>query len=290
MKLLFILLDINWMCWLPILGWMLGAFILGWLLKHLFGGNNNKVNELLGDISQLKTQHQSAIGTHTNNYNALETKFNALQKSYSSANASNEAALKAELANFKLALDAANNKPAIEKIVEKRVEVPVEKIVEKIVEKRVEVPVEKIVEKRVEVPVEKIVEKIVEKRVEVPVEKIVEKIVEVPAPIAMSAPTEKDYRVISSLFGAKIVENDLKLVEGIGPKIEELFHAAGYKTWASVAAAEPDALKAILEAAGERFKMHNPATWPRQCQLMVDEEWGELKKYQEFLDGGVDPV
>ena len=84
--------------------------------------------------------------------------------------------------------------PPVEKIVEKRVEVPVEKIVEKIVEKRVEVPVEKIVEvpvekivekiveKRVEVPVEKIVEKIVEKRVEVPVEKIVEKIVEVEPP------------------------------------------------------------------------------------------------------------
>lgn len=74
--------------------------------------------------------------------------------------------------------------PPVEKIVEKRVEVPVEKIVEKIIEKRVEVPVEKIVEKivekRVEVPVEKIVEKIVEKRVEVPVEKVVEKIVEVP--------------------------------------------------------------------------------------------------------------
>ena len=64
----------------------------------------------------------------------------------------------------------------VEKIVEKTVEVPVEKIVE--VEKVVEVPVEKIVEKTVEVPVEKIVEvpveKIVEKVVEVPVEKIVE--------------------------------------------------------------------------------------------------------------------
>ena len=54
----------------------------------------------------------------------------------------------------------------------------VEKIVE--VEKRVEVPVEKIVEKRVEVPVEKIVEKEVIK--EVPVEKVVEKIVEVEKP------------------------------------------------------------------------------------------------------------
>ena len=61
------------------------------------------------------------------------------------------------------------------KVIEKIVEVPVEKIVEKVVE----VPVEKIVEKEVikEVPVE--VEKIVEKEVikEVPVEKIVEKIV-----------------------------------------------------------------------------------------------------------------
>ena len=77
----------------------------------------------------------------------------------------------------------------VEKIVEKevRVEVPVEKIVEK--EVRVEVPVEKIVEKevRVEVPVEveKIVEKVVEKevRVEVPVEKIVEKEVRVEVPV-----------------------------------------------------------------------------------------------------------
>ena len=66
--------------------------------------------------------------------------------------------------------------------VEKRVEVPVEKIVEKRVEVPVEKIVEKIVEKRVEVPVEKIVEKIVEKRVEVPVEKIVEKRVEVEPP------------------------------------------------------------------------------------------------------------
>ncbi|KAJ6472662.1 coiled-coil protein [Mycena vulgaris] len=72
----------------------------------------------------------------------------------------------------------------VEKIVERVVEVPVEKIVERIVE----VPVEKIVERIVEVPVDRIVEVPVEKIVEVPVEKIVEveriveveKIVEVP--------------------------------------------------------------------------------------------------------------
>ena len=67
----------------------------------------------------------------------------------------------------------------VEKIVEKVVKVPVEKVVEKVVVK--EVPVEKIVEKIVEVPVEKAVEKEVVR--EVPVERIVEKIVEVPASV-----------------------------------------------------------------------------------------------------------
>lgn len=90
-----------------------------------------------------------------------------------------------------------------QQVVEKIVEVPVEKIVEKVVEKRVEIPVEKIVEKRVEVPVEKIVEvpvekvveKIVEKRVEVPVEKIVEKIVEVPVEKVVEKIVEKPVEV-----------------------------------------------------------------------------------------------
>jgi predicted flap endonuclease-1-like 5' DNA nuclease len=330
MKLLQIFLEINWSCWLPILGWMLGAFILGWLLKHLFGGNN-KMSASLDD----NAAHQSLLANLNTKYSALDQKHNDLQASYASSNvdAGKLSGALSQIEDLKGQLNVANNKAPVEKIVEKivekRVEVPVEKIVEKIVEKRVEVPVEKIVEKivekrvevpiekivekivekRVEVPVEKIVEKIVEKRVEVPVEKIVEKIVEVrvevpverivekivekrvevPMAMAAPAPVAKDYKMIGDLFGAKIVADDLKLVEGIGPKIEELFHAAGYKTWASVAAAEPAKLKEILEAGGERFKIHDPSTWPKQCELMVEDKWAELKKYQDFLDGGKIP-
>ena len=83
------------------------------------------------------------------------------------------------LHEFAIADDPPPQTVEVEKIVEKRVEVPVEKVVEKIVEKRVEVPVEKVVEK------------IVEKRVEVPVEKIVEKIVEV-APPARTTIVDRD--------------------------------------------------------------------------------------------------
>ena len=84
-------------------------------------------------------------------------------------------------------LELSANQTAEKEVVEKIVEVPVEKIVEKEVKVEVPVEVEKIVEKEVPVEVEKVVEKIVEvpveKIVEVPieVEKVVEKIVEIPA-------------------------------------------------------------------------------------------------------------
>ena len=97
----------------------------------------------------------------------------------------------------------------VEKVVEKRVEVPVPtgdgvKVVEKIVEKRVEVPVEKIVEK--------IVEKVVEKEVvkEVPVAKILNLPKEIngkPVPAYSPEDTAKPFRP-----GLKL-SDDLKLVE-----------------------------------------------------------------------------
>ncbi|MDE6758636.1 MAG: hypothetical protein K2J89_05100, partial [Clostridia bacterium] len=68
-----------------------------------------------------------------------------------------------------------------ELIMRKLSEQPTEKIIEKEVKVEVPVEVEKVVEKVVEVPVEKIVEKEVVKEVPIEVEKVVEKIVEIPA-------------------------------------------------------------------------------------------------------------
>lgn len=57
-----------------------------------------------------------------------------------------------------------------------------------------EVPVETIVERIVEVPVDRVVEKIVEKVVEVPVDRVVEKIVEriVEVPVEVERPASQD--------------------------------------------------------------------------------------------------
>ena len=81
-------------------------------------------------------------------------------------------------------------------------------------------------------------------------------------------------------------KDDLKKVEGIGPKIEELLNNAGIHTWTALSASSPTRLKSILEAAGDRYKMHNPDTWPAQALMAAQGKWTELQKWQDELDGG----
>lgn len=69
-----------------------------------------------------------------------------------------------------------------------------------------------------------------------------------------------DSALAATVYGKKIKENDLKIVEGIGPKIEALFNDAGIKTWHALSEATTDKLQSILDAAGENFAIHNPGT------------------------------
>lgn len=80
--------------------------------------------------------------------------------------------------------------------------------------------------------------------------------------------------------------DDLKKVEGIGPKIAELFHEAGINSFAKLAATPVDKLKEILEAAGPHFASHDPGTWPKQAELAAAGQWDELKAWQDELNGG----
>ncbi len=80
--------------------------------------------------------------------------------------------------------------------------------------------------------------------------------------------------------------DDLVIIEGIGPKIAELFTTAGITTFAQLAEANVENLKEILEAAGSRYAVHNPATWPQQAALARDGKMDELKKLQDELNAG----
>lgn len=96
-------------------------------------------------------------------------------------------------------------------------------------------------------------------------------------------------KLIAKKMGYSTNPNDLKIVEGIGPKIEGLLHAAGVKTWSDLAGTSVDRLREILAEAGERYRLADPTTWPKQAELAAKGNWDELKEYQDFLSGGKDP-
>ncbi|MEL6987716.1 MAG: hypothetical protein AAGK97_07765 [Bacteroidota bacterium] len=89
-----------------------------------------------------------------------------------------------------------------------------------------------------------------------------------------------------AVFGYKIKQDDLKLIEGVGPKIESLLKDAGLDTWSKVANASADNIKKILEDAGPRYRLADPTTWPMQAKYAAGGEWEALKTYQDKLDGG----
>ncbi len=79
--------------------------------------------------------------------------------------------------------------------------------------------------------------------------------------------------------------DDLKKIEGIGPKIAETLAEAGISTFAELA--KTDAAK-IAEIIADVRGNHVTDTWPKQAKLAADGKWDELKELQDKLDGGVE--
>ncbi|MBL7887086.1 MAG: 50S ribosomal protein L21 [Flavobacterium sp.] len=85
---------------------------------------------------------------------------------------------------------------------------------------------------------------------------------------------------------AKKGGDDLVIIEGIGPKAAEALVEAGIDTFAKLAAASAEEVKAILDASPSKVQHLDPTTWAQQAQLAADGKMDELKKLQDELNGG----
>ncbi len=88
--------------------------------------------------------------------------------------------------------------------------------------------------------------------------------------------------------GKKIKQDNLKIIEGVGPKLESILKEAGITDLKMMSESDPEKIREILEAAGSRYKMFNPTTWPKQAKLALEGDLNALKEYQDRLDGGVE--
>jgi len=147
----------------------------------------------------------------------------------------------------------------------------------------------------VETPVAEVIETPVAEVVETPAAEVIEtpvaEVVETPTAPKKEAKTEapvaeEKAAAPKKTKGPKL--DDLKIIEGVGPKIETLLKEGGISTWEELAAASVDRLKEILEEAGPRYNIHDPSTWPAQSKFAAEGKFEELKEYQDVLTGGRD--
>ena len=90
----------------------------------------------------------------------------------------------------------------------------------------------------------------------------------------------------SSKSKVKSKKDNLKLIEGIGPKIAELLIADGIETFKALSETSVTRLKKILNEAGSRFSFHDPSTWARQAKIAAAGKIAELKEWQNEMKGG----
>ena len=81
-------------------------------------------------------------------------------------------------------------------------------------------------------------------------------------------------------------DDDLQVIEGIGPKIADLLRADGITTFAELAVAPVARIQGVLDRAGPSFKLAKPETWPEQSALAADNNWRALKTLQDQLNAG----
>ncbi len=88
-------------------------------------------------------------------------------------------------------------------------------------------------------------------------------------------------------FGKKIKQDDLKLIEGIGPKIASILNGKGINTWQELSQSSPDTISEyLIEVGGASYKVHDPTTWPEQAKMASEGKFEELAQWQDQLKGG----
>ena len=122
----------------------------------------------------------------------------------------------------------------------------------------------------------------------VEVEEVTEEAEVIPAETPVPAEAEVELELLAPEpepeLPAPPEPDDLKRIEGIGPKVSSLLNEAGIFTFAQLADAEVPRLKSIVDEAG--LTMMNPVSWPDQARVAASGDWDALAKLQEGLKAG----
>lgn len=99
-------------------------------------------------------------------------------------------------------------------------------------------------------------------------------VAEVSAPVVEEKPKVKAEPAKAEKVAAEVETevaeaDDLKKLEGVGPKLAEVLNAAGINTYAELATSSVEKLNEILAEAGSRYASKDPAPWIEQAKELA---------------------
>jgi predicted flap endonuclease-1-like 5' DNA nuclease len=109
-----------------------------------------------------------------------------------------------------------------------------------------------------------------------------------PAPVAVDTHVPRDAHLpdvcvapdvagASAVLGRTVVADDLTVIPGLGPNVEQLCHGIGIRTWYDLSTTEASLLHTMLVDAGPRFSTHDPSLWPEMARLLSEGRWQEFR-------------
>lgn len=90
--------------------------------------------------------------------------------------------------------------------------------------------------------------------------------------------------VVEALPTSTKSQDDLTILEGIGPKVAKVLRQAGIMTFDDLAQANPVEVQRVLNEAG--LQMMEPDGWIAQAKLAAKGDVASLEKLQHELKGG----
>ena len=103
---------------------------------------------------------------------------------------------------------------------------------------------------------------------------------------AMEKELPFDANAAKIAMGKAIKKDDLKVIEGIGPKIASMFRDGGINTWKALSETAVARCQEILTGGGNRYKVHDPSSWPMQAKMCYEGKWTGLAKWQDEHNHG----
>jgi predicted flap endonuclease-1-like 5' DNA nuclease len=96
--------------------------------------------------------------------------------------------------------------------------------------------------------------------------------------------TEKEQEVATLSARANAMQDNLSVLDGIGPKVSALLRFAGITSFSRLASTGIDRINEVLEKENPNLlRLTDPSTWPEQARMAAEGDWEALSALQNEL-------